>query len=100
MGGDSGWAGPMGSAHAASGPMEPPLLSRSPFLQRPVSSLGFPPSPAEVEEERGKGECGRAGDNGEVLGHIMELGVGEEAPVHSEDSGRGGARKKGRGLLM
>lgn len=65
----------------------------------PLSGFLPPPPPAE-EEERGKGECGRAGDNGEVSGHIMELGVGEGAPVRSEDSRRGGARKKGRGLLM
>jgi hypothetical protein len=61
--------------------------------------LGFPPSPA-VEGEGGEGECGGAGDNGEVSGHIIELGVGEGAPVRSDDVRRGGARRKGRGLLM
>lgn len=85
--------------------MQPPgqwsLLS---YREVPSSNALFPLSgfllPPAEEEERGKGECGRAGDNGEVSGHIMELGVGEGAPVRSEDSRRGGARKKGRGLLM
>lgn len=36
------------------------------------------PSPAK-EGEGGKGECGGAGDNGEVSGHIIERGVGEES---------------------
>lgn len=38
------------------------LIAKS--LQRPVSSLGFPTSPAK-EGEGGKRECGGAGDNGE-----------------------------------
>lgn len=48
---------PMRCAHTSFGPMGPPALSRSPFLQRPASSLGFPPSPAK-EGEGGKRECG------------------------------------------
>lgn len=37
-------------------------------------SLGFPPSLAE--EGAREGECSGARDNGEVSGHIMELGGG------------------------
>lgn len=48
---------PMGCAHTASGPMGPPPLSRSPFLQRPASSLGFPPAPGRAGEG-GTRECG------------------------------------------
>ena len=69
----------MGGAHTTFGPMGPLLLSPSPFLQRPVSSLGFPPSPAKEVGEGGEGECGGAGDIGEVSGHIIERGVDEES---------------------
>lgn len=91
---------PMERSHTTFRPMGPPLLWRSPFLQRPVSSLGFPPSLAK-EGEGGKGECGGAGDDGEVSGHIIERGGwAKRALVRSDDSRGGGARRKGRGLLM
>lgn len=42
----------------------------------PLSGF-LPPQPRRGEG--GEGECGGAGDNGEVSGHIIERGLGEES---------------------
>lgn len=81
-------------ANGASGFMAKSLPSTPCFLSR-VSSL------PRLGGGRREGECGGAGDNGEVSGHIIERGGGaKRALVRSDDSRRGGARRKGRGLLM